>query len=77
MDSVCRILPNVEESECQKFVDTNFQQIVKAIRIGTEPGIACMALMVCEEVKGKGQLLFYWIICRTIYYYNLLYRWCW
>lgn len=69
MDSVCRILPNVEEDKCQTFIDSNYQQIIKAIQIGTEPGIACMALMVCEEVKGKGQLLYYLlVVCKIIYY---------
>jgi len=40
---------NVEENECQNFVNTNYQQIVKAIQVGTNPTIACMALMVCEQ----------------------------
>ncbi|VVC25407.1 Hypothetical protein CINCED_3A004152 [Cinara cedri] len=51
LDSVCRVLPNVEETECQNFVDSNYKNIVTAIQIGTDPGIACMALMVCDEVK--------------------------
>lgn len=48
---MCSILPNVEEKECQNFVDSNYQNIMKFIQIGTDPGVACMALMVCEEVK--------------------------
>ncbi|XP_027843877.2 prosaposin isoform X2 [Aphis gossypii] len=51
LDSICSILPNVEENECQSFVDSNYQQIIKFIQIGTDPGVACMALMVCEEDK--------------------------
>lgn len=50
MNSVCRILPNVEESECEIFIYTNYRQIINALKIGTNPAIACMALMVCEEV---------------------------
>lgn len=53
LDTVCSILPNVEENECQTFVDTNYQSIVKAIQIGTNPTIACMAIMVCDKAEGK------------------------
>lgn len=49
LDSICSILPNVKENECQNFVDTNYKQIIKAIQMGTNPTIACMALLVCEQ----------------------------
>jgi hypothetical protein len=58
MNSVCRILPNVEESECEIFIYTNYRQIINALKIGTNPAIACMALMVCEEVIGIRELHF-------------------
>lgn len=53
LDSVCRVLPNVEENECQTFINNNYNDIMKAIEIGTESDIACIALMVCDGVKGK------------------------
>lgn len=49
LDTVCSVLPNIEEKECQDFIDSNYQYIVKCLEIGTDPGVACMALMVCEE----------------------------
>lgn len=68
----------MDENECQTFIDSNFENIVKAIKIGTDPGVACMAFMVCLEEKGKlktilysskmGYLLTYYImsiICST------------
>lgn len=51
LDSACSILPNIEEDKCQSFVDTNYNEIVKAIVIGTNPTIACMTLMVCDKSK--------------------------
>ncbi|XP_060879577.1 prosaposin-like isoform X2 [Metopolophium dirhodum] len=55
LESTCRILPNVEENECQSFIDSNYQQIIKFVAIGTDPGIACMALMVCDDDKIRGK----------------------
>lgn len=49
LDLACSILPNVKESECQNFIDSNYNQIVKVIQIGTNPTIACMTLMVCDK----------------------------
>uniref|UniRef100_A0A2H8TIU9 Sulfated glycoprotein 1 n=1 Tax=Melanaphis sacchari TaxID=742174 RepID=A0A2H8TIU9_9HEMI len=56
LESICSILPNVEENECQSFIDSNYLQIIKFIQVGTDPGIACMALMVCEENKIEGKI---------------------
>jgi len=57
LDTTCSILPNVEEHSCQQFIDSNYKEIVNAIQIGTEPGIACMALLVCDKLLGKLKLL--------------------
>ncbi|XP_008187613.1 uncharacterized protein LOC100169068 isoform X1 [Acyrthosiphon pisum] len=57
LETTCRVLPNVEENECQSFIDTNYQQIIKFITIGTDPGIACMALMVCDDDKRGKQTI--------------------
>lgn len=53
---MCSVLPNVEENECQQFVDNNYQSIMKAIQIGTNPTVACMALMVCDKDMCKQKL---------------------
>lgn len=53
LDSVCRVLPYVEENSCQTFINNNYDEIVKAIQVGTDPVIACTVLMVCDGVKSK------------------------
>ncbi|KAL4148278.1 hypothetical protein QTP88_002555 [Uroleucon formosanum] len=55
LDSTCSILPYVEENKCQSFIDSNYQQIIKFIEIGTSPVVACMALMVCDDDKIGGK----------------------
>eukprot|EP00102_Acyrthosiphon_pisum_P020690 XP_016657900.1 PREDICTED: prosaposin-like [Acyrthosiphon pisum] len=55
LDSTCSILPNVVENECQSFIDSNYQLIIKFLTIGTDPGIACATFMVCDDDKIGGK----------------------
>ncbi|XP_060857107.1 prosaposin-like isoform X2 [Metopolophium dirhodum] len=57
LESTCSALPNLEENECQSFIDSNYQQIIKFITIGTDPGIACDMLMVCDDDKRGKQTI--------------------
>ncbi|XP_050533788.1 prosaposin isoform X2 [Daktulosphaira vitifoliae] len=51
IDSACKILPNVEENECIDFVNQHYSQIIMAVETATDPGIACMAMLVCVEAE--------------------------
>ncbi|CAI6377373.1 unnamed protein product [Macrosiphum euphorbiae] len=51
LESTCSALPNVVENECQSFIDSNYQQIIKCIAIETDPGIPCAMLMMCDDDK--------------------------